>query len=413
MNGTDFILLGVTFGFAASYVLAKGLLFKDPRVRALESSAFFGKNPFLMKGGIAHEVMTRISILMALISAIMIILGTFMGVHGSNGLSYFLSSGKALALFFILSAVLVVLLVRCADVITTIFQQPALIEIMRKGFEEVLFRYEHDGRDRRLVEKGVEFNEEQKLKGIEDAKRSFRHWALLFDIPFNEGIGDYEELIKELKEISESKQKIPNFKMRLSADWVQAIATIILVSITAVYVIYTNNLVKQQKQSMESQQKQFEMVNRPRVIPLSPVGEPSGGQISFANLGNLPAENLSIAWNIFQVDDKRKSADAVIKREEFARIAPDESVSVVYSSNLANADPSVFLVLGVRYDGNGLSHICSYTDFFFWNIHNNPPYWVRPNPLEQRLVDAVFQRRRAVAMILEQSKNSSPQASPN
>lgn len=412
MNRTDSILLGVTLGFAASYVLAKGLLFRDPRVRALEASAFYGKNPILVKSGIAHEVMTRVSIFLAFASAILIILGTFLSLHESNGTSYFLSSWKTLVVFFAISAVLIYLLVRCADIITRVSQKPALLGLMSKGFEDVLFRYRHDGHDKRLVDQGHQLTDDQKMKNLEDAKRSFRTWALLFDIPFDEENGDYEKLIKELEVIAESKERLPQLNIGLSAEWIQAVATVVLVGITAVYVIYTNDLVKQQKHAMESQQEQFQMVNRPRVIPLSPEGEPSGGQVGFANLGNLPAENVSIAWCVFQADDKSSAKELVIKGQEFSEIAPDDVVSVDYASKLVNSDPGVFLVLGVQYDGNGISHTRSYTDFFFWNIHRNPPFWVRPNPLELRLVEAVALKRQAVATFLDQSKNPSPQEAP-
>jgi len=414
MAGTDLILIGVVFGFLGSYLLAKGLLFRDPRIRQLESSAFYGTNPFLLKTGIAKEVMTRMSLLAGLLSAICVIVGTFMNLKSIGADSWFMKSWVTLSSFFILSGLLCCLFSKYADVVGMRRQLPLLVENFRKGFEDTLFVFEHGGMEKRHLEKGTELTQEQKAKNMNAMKQRFGRWALLFNIPFDEEKGDYEKLIAKLKVLAESNQQTPLFKFSLSADWVQAIATVILVAITAVYVVYTSDLVKSQKSTMESQQRQFEMLNRPRVIPLNPEGEPSGGQINFANLGNLPAENVSVAWSVFQVSSDGKEGEKdhpVITAEEFAEIAPDDIVAVTYTSPLTNSDPRVFFILGVKYGGTGLSHARSYTDFFFWNIHSNPPYWVRPNPLEQRLVEAVSQRRKAVALFLARSKNSPGQES--
>ena len=106
-SGSDLILASVTFGFLATLIWAKGFVIKDINVTLEETAAYYGHNPFLIKSTIIEQVMVLISIVSGAIFAILAIVGNYMSARNFGANSFFMSSNKHLALYFILSTVLI------------------------------------------------------------------------------------------------------------------------------------------------------------------------------------------------------------------------------------------------------------------------------------------------------------------
>ncbi len=155
-----------------------------------------------------------------------------------------------------------------------------------------------------------------------------------------------------------------------------AVGTIALCYVTWRNVNLTSEELKDQKQ-------QFRYVNRAKIghgklITGDSVRE---ARIFLENIGDLPANDFELIWEIFDLNSKNKPNPNKehIEREEI--VFPDQRIEVKCESAFEETNRSIILNVEYQYRCKDLKYIRKKGFYALWLIPSEGKFWVTPAPI--------------------------------
>ncbi len=178
------------------------------------------------------------------------------------------------------------------------------------------------------------------------------------------------------------------------AVWVQAIATILLVFVTWSYVRLTRELV-------ETQERQFKMLNAAEVGYVRRFGNINNGTIVFNNTGSLSAEDLKFIWKITKVGGKE-----VMQKVSLDKIDSKQEIQIRYNSDFKLDERVVFLIVAWKYKSQFEKEVHTRTMHFYWWWEGTPREWTPYATLGVEHDDFIRRKKEELIQILKQEENN-------
>jgi len=160
---------------------------------------------------------------------------------------------------------------------------------------------------------------------------------------------------------------------------ITAIATVLLCVVTAIYAFLTWFI-------LDSNQKQFDVINRAVVTCLRPEGSRvNGGVIQLANIGNLSAKDIKLEWKIVKVKGGEVLVDGDTDSFKGGRLVPEQIERIPYRSKFEDSDDNIFLLVAWKYKGKGIPEYRVKSKSFYWNMKNPQlRYWANTNYIDYK-----------------------------
>ncbi len=193
-------------------------------------------------------------------------------------------------------------------------------------------------------------------------------------------------------------EKWSNWKSPNKHYWVANILTGVLAFGTFLMAFSTQRNIGIQKQ-------QFAYTNRANIgygnlITGDSVRE---ARIFLANVGNLPANDFKLIWEIFGVNSESKPSPNKEHIIEADKIYPDQGIEVrCKSTAFKETNPGVILVVEYRYRCSDLKYIRKKGFHAIWVVPAKGGQWVTPAPrINPRDMDIIIETRERLRQFLE------------